>query len=324
LAKPPSAEVAQRHQATVAEIKQFLAGPDSDERKFERLAEAIHGEAEPDYRRDLVALAAARPGSAQESFLIDVLHSDADWTVRSEAAKTLGQTGSKAAIAPLAKVAATDKLTMGTQGCIGSDGTARRAAIFAMAELGRRLPDSAKVIAEDIRGLPEANDADKRLINEQLGDARRQALFQLTGDQSLLKPFFEQLKSKDAKTRENGVVAFRFLNLSKAPTELVALARDPSPEVRSWVALVLGEIKDTKAVPLLMDIAKDAATDRGTRCNAIHSLGRMRAAEAKPLLESLLSDESVKVNAAIALSEITGKRHPLVPEGYGGPNWPGK
>jgi hypothetical protein len=34
------------------------------------------------------------------------------------------------------------------------------------------------------------------------------------------------------------------------------------------------------------------------------------------------SDESLKVNAAIALSQITGKRHPLVPEGYGGPNWP--
>jgi HEAT repeat protein len=322
-AKPPSAEIAQRHQATIAEIKQLLAGPDSEERKFERLAKEFHGETESDYRRNLVALAAARPGSAQESFLIEVLRSDGDWTVRSDAAKTLGRTGSKVAIAPLAKAAAADAVTMGSVGCIGSEGTARRAAIFALAELARRVPESAKAIAEDIRKLPDANDADKRLINEQLGDARRQALFQLTGDRSLLAPYFEQLKSKDAKTRQEGVVAFRFLNLSKAPEELVALARDPSPDVRVWVVLVLGEIKDSKTIPLLMEIAKDAAIDRGARCNAIYSLGHIRAVEAKPLLESLLSDEGVKVNAAIALSEITGKRHPLVPEGYGGANWPG-
>jgi HEAT repeat protein len=71
-----------------------------------------------------------------------------------------------------------------------------------------------------------------------------------------------------------------------------------------------------------MEIAKDANLDRGIRCNAIGSLGHMRAADAQSLIESLLSDESLKVNAAIALSQITGKRHPLVPEGYGGPNWP--
>ena len=91
----------------------------------------------------------------------------------------------------------------------------------------------------------------------------------------------------------------------------------------SWAVLVLGRIGDAKTVPVLLGIAKDASLDRGIRCNAIGSLGQMRAVEAKPLMESLLADESLKSNAAIALSEITGKRHPLVPEGYGGPDWPG-
>jgi hypothetical protein len=42
------------------------------------------------------------------------------------------------------------------------------------------------------------------------------------------------------------------------------------------------------------------------------------------LMESLLSDQNeiLKTNAAIALSRITGKRHPLVPKGYGGDDWP--
>ena len=71
--------------------------------------------------------------------------------------------------------------------------------------------------------------------------------------------------------------------------------------------LVLGKIGDAKTVPLLIEIAKDASMDRGSKCNAVCSLGSMRAADAKPLMESLLSDESVKVNAAIALSQITGR-----------------
>lgn len=322
LAQPPSADVAQRHQENVVQMKQVLAGSEADDKKFDRLAEAIHRELDADCRRDLLALAAAHPGSAQESFLIDLLRSDDDWTVRSEAATLLGRFGSEAAIVSLAKAAAADNVTEGRRGCIVLQGTARRAAIFALAELGRRLPKSATAIAEEIRKLPEPNDADKRLRNESLGDARHQALFQLTDDRALLKPFFERLKSKDAKTRQEGVVAFRFLNLSRAPDELVELAQDPSPEVRSLLVLVLGEIGDAKTVPLLIGIAKDASLDRGIRCNAIGSLGHMRAADARPLMESLLSDESLKVNAAIALSQITGKRHPLVPEGYGGPNWP--
>ena len=91
---------------------------------------------------------------------------------------------------------------------------------------------------------------------------------------------------------------------------------------RGWVALVLGEIGDANTTALLMALAKDASLDRGTRSNAIGSLGHMRAVDAQPLMESLLSDENLKANAAIALSQITGKRHPLVPEGYGGPDWP--
>ena len=202
--------------------------------------------------------------------------------VRSGDAKLLGRFGSEAAIAPLAKAAATDAITVGMSGCIGSEGTARREAIFALAELGRRLPTSTKAITVEIRKLPEANDADKRLVNESLGDARRQALFQLTQDRTLLVPFFERLKSSDAKIRVNGVVAFRFLKLAEAPIELVNLARDSSEEVRSWVALVLGEIGDAKTVPLLMALAEDTGLDRGTRCNAIGSLGRMRATGANP------------------------------------------
>jgi HEAT repeat protein len=321
-AGPETPAESQWHRENMAAMKAVMAGSESEEKKFERLAEVMRQESSADHRRDLLALAAARQGPARESFLIGVLQADGDWTIRSGAARLLGRFGSEAAIAPLAKTAAMDAITVGMSGCVGSEGTARREAIFALAELGRRLPTSAKAVTKEISKLPEANNADERLVNESLGDARRQALFQLTQDRTMLAPFFERLTSKDPKIRSQGVVAFRFLKLTKAPVELVALARDPSEDVRSWVSLVLGEIGDVKTVPLLIALAKDTGMDRGTRCNAIGSLGQMRATEAQSPMEALLSDESLKTNAAIALSQITGKRHPLVPEGYGGPNWP--
>jgi len=313
-----------RHSENMAAMKGVMAGSESDEKKFKRLAELMRQEVNATHRRELLALAAAaRPGPAAESFLIGVLQSDDSCMIRHLAARMLGRFGSEAAIAPLAKTAATDVMTVGLSGCLHYDGVIRREAMFALAELGRRLPTSAKAVTEELRKLPETSDADKGLVNEELGDARRQALFQVTRNRSLLAPFFEQLRSKDAKIRSKGVIAFQFLALTEAPGELVTLARDPSEEVRSWVALVLGEIGDSKTVPLLMALAKDTNMDYGTRCNAIGSLGRMRATDAQSLLESLLSDQSVRSIAAMALSQITGKRHPLVPQGFGGPDWPG-
>jgi HEAT repeat protein len=318
----PPAEY-QRHRENLAVMKNFMAGTQSDDKKFERLAEAMRRDANPDHRLDLLALVGVGTGKAREAFLIGVLQSDADCNIRSAAATMLGRFGSEAATVPLAKAAASDAVTFGQMGCIRFEGAARRSAIFALAELGRRFPKSAAAIIKEIRNLPETDDGDKRLANEHLENVRRWALYQLTEDRSLLATEFEQLKSTDAKTRCNGVVAFRFLNLKIAPPELVALARDPSPDVRPSVAMVLGEIGDRKTIPLLMELVKDAKMDRYTRCDAIGSLGRMRATDAQSLMEGLLSDNDLKMNAAIALSLITGKRHPLVPEGYGGADWPG-
>jgi HEAT repeat protein len=143
-----------------------------------------------------------------------------------------------------------------------------------------------------------------------------QTLYILTGDKDLRAPFFERLDSPDPEIGEDGVVAFRFLRLRLAPKELTALIHDKNQGVRCWVALVLGEIGDPQTVPLLVEVARDNKMDRTTRCNAIASLGKMRAEEARLVLRELLADSDVQVNAAISLSQITGERHPLVPKGY--------
>src|SRR5262249_8166337 len=144
------------------------------------------------------------------------------------------------------------------------------------------------------------------------------ALYQITRDDALLKPFYERLKSQDARERRRGVVAFRFLKLKAAPAEVVNALKDTNSGVRSWTALVLGEIGDPKTSMALMTVAGDTKEETSVRCNAIHALGRMKTAGAAALMEKLLTDPgpSVQTNAAIALYRITGKKVKQFPKGY--------
>ena len=68
----------------------------------------------------------------------------------------------------------------------------------------------------------------------------------MTGDAKLLQPFYDRLRSPEARVRVNGVVAFRFLKLKAAPPELVAAQKDEDREVRSWADLIVKEIEDPK------------------------------------------------------------------------------
>jgi hypothetical protein len=66
---------------------------------------------------------------------------------------------------------------------------------------------------------------------------------------ALLKRFHERLKSKDARERTRGVIAFPFLKPKEAPPELVTALKDASADARSWSVLVLGRIDDPKTPP---------------------------------------------------------------------------
>jgi HEAT repeat protein len=181
--------------------------------------------------------------------------------------------------------------------------------------LAARHPKLADKAAMTLRELtPPADPKDA----ESLADARAQALYQVTRDEKLLVPFLERLRSKDAKARENGAVAFRFFKLKVAPPELVRALSDADAGVRSWAGLALGEIADPKTVPVLMAVAGDPKKDAGLRCNVVHSLGRMKAAAATELMRKLLADEkeAVQVQAAIALYRLTGEKVKQFPAGY--------
>jgi HEAT repeat protein len=192
---------------------------------------------------------------------------------------------------------------------------ARRSAIFAIAELASRFPKLAGKAATNLRSLQVKEDPQ---VHDNLADAKNQALYQVTHEEALIAPFFERLKSKEAKERVNGIVAFRFFKLNKAPDEVVNTLKDSCLEVRSWTALVLGEIGDPRTVDVLMTTANNAKEDIGVRCNAIDSIGRMKIPATGDQIEKLLmdTDQRVQTSAAIAFYRITGKKVKQFPDGY--------
>lgn len=306
--RPMSAEVRARIQAEVDSVRESLKQHEGASEKMRFLRLTYQKTDSPYVKREVLEIVAGLDTPELEPFLIRVVQKDSDVRLRMIAVGKLAKHGTATAVEPLLNCAENDPVGQAGWDCIRYRTTARRKAYFALAEIGLRHPAARESVAKAVAKL--------RVTADELNDPKAQALYILTRDKDLVKPFFERLKDSDPKTRVRGVVAFRFLKLTRAPAELVELTDDPSRDVRSWVALVLGEIEDPETIPILIETAKDRQEDRGVRCNAIGSLGRMRAKQAEARMKELLDDESVKVNAAIALSKITGKRHPLVPEGY--------
>jgi HEAT repeat protein len=314
-AGPITAEEGRRQTQVLEQLRKALGAETTDAGKLTQIASVMKDERDVNLRRRLLEMALQIPGADLEPFLTNLVTREEDAGLRSQAATALGLRGSEKCLTTLARVAAKDRTTAIVIGDIGSQSSARRAATFALAELAARFPKVADDATAALRALPAADDAKD---NEGLADARAQALYQITHDDALLKPFYERLKSRDAKERERGVVAFRFLKLKAAPAELINTLKDASADVRSWSALVLGEVGDPKTADALLRVAGDTKEEAGVRCNAIGSLGHMKVASAAELMEKLLTDPSpaVQANAAIALYRITGKKVKQFPEGY--------
>jgi HEAT repeat protein len=314
-ARPPSQEEVHRRAAFLQELKASLAAEGSAADKLETITRLMAAETDPDIRRMVLDVAIQTKGLDFDSLLTKVLADDPDAGIRSRAATALGGLGTKDCFAALARAAAEDPTTEMRLGDIALTSSARRDAMFALAALVSRHPKLADKAADALRGLATP---DGTKDPQSLADARIASLYQITRDEKLLRPFYERLRSKEAATRVRGVVAFQFCELRTAPPELTAAIDDDNAEVRSWAALVLGRIADPGTVPLLIAAAEDSTREIGVRCNAIHSLGRMRAVAAVETVRKLLKDDeaAVQSQAAIALYRITGEKVEPFPEGY--------
>ncbi len=317
VAGPVSAEEGQRQAQVMDQFRKALDREPKAEAKVAVAEKTLKEEPSVELRHRMLDAAAKIPGPEIEPFLTARLTDEGDAGLRSRVAKLLGERGSEKCLGALVECAVKDKTTDIEIGCIRGRSSARRAATFAVADLVARYPKLADAAAAKLSGPSVPVKEDPR-DNEGLVDARMQALYRITRDEAHVQPFYDRLKSQDAKVREKGVVAFRFLKLKKAPPELVETLKDADPSVRQWAALVLGEIGDAKTADTLLALAADAKENLGVRCNAIDSVGRLRIAATAGRIEKLLLDDqpAVQTGAAIALYRITGKKVKQFPEGY--------
>lgn len=301
----PITKAAAEHQTQVLDrLNTSLTAAKTTSDKFSAMEKAMHAESSVDLRSKIMGIAIGIPGPEREAFLIGMLTHEEDAGLRGSAAAKLGQLGSEKSLPILIHCARTDRTSTMRIGDIGTHSSARRAATFAIVEFAERYPDLREEAINNLRTLP-------------VTDEREQALYRITGDSALLKPFLRRIKSGDPKERVRGITAFRAVKPIHAPAEIILAMRDSSSDVRGWAALVLGEIGDLKAAGVLMAAASDKTLDSGTRSISIASLGRMKVSVAANLMETLLKDpdRGIQESAALALYRITGKKFREVPPG---------
>ena len=173
LAGQITAKEAQRQARVFDQLKKALAAETTDGAKFTHVARVMKDEPDVNLRRRILDTAIQIPGPELEMFLTNLLTSEEDAGLRSQAATTLGLIGSEKCLTTLAQVAKNDRTTRLQIGDIAGRSSARRAATFAIAELAGRFPRLADDAAGKLRALPVVDDPKD---NEGLADARTQAL----------------------------------------------------------------------------------------------------------------------------------------------------
>jgi hypothetical protein len=106
----------------------------------------------------------------------------------------------------------------------------------------------------------------------------------------------------------NAGEAKRYPNLVNDVGRIYVDAKTDDPRIRQYLSMVLGNLGDRRATPLLADALKDPSPD--TRIYAALGLGRLRDPAAVPaLLEAFATDErDIRKATAYALGEIGDRR----------------
>jgi HEAT repeat protein len=119
---------------------------------------------------------------------------------------------------------------------------------------------------------------------------------------------YDEAKNDDPRIRQYLSMVLGNLGDQRATPLLITALEDRAPETRIYAALALGRLRDARAVePLLEVYRKD---ERDVRKAAAYALGELRDPRAVPALVASLQDPiaDVRFNAAIAVARFGDTR----------------
>jgi HEAT repeat protein len=119
---------------------------------------------------------------------------------------------------------------------------------------------------------------------------------------------YDEAKNDDPRIRQYLSMVLGNLGDRRATPLLIGALDDRAAETRIYASLALGRLRDPAAVPALMRVFSN--DERDVRKAAAFGLGEIRDARALPLLVAALSDPiaDVRYNAAIAVSRYGDAR----------------
>ncbi len=119
---------------------------------------------------------------------------------------------------------------------------------------------------------------------------------------------YESAKNDDPRIRQYLSMVLGNLGDRRATPLLVEALGDRAPETRIYAALALGRLGDPAAVPRLIEVF--STDERDVRKAAAYALGEIHDPRALPALEGALSDPiaDIRYNAAIALARYGDTR----------------
>jgi hypothetical protein len=119
---------------------------------------------------------------------------------------------------------------------------------------------------------------------------------------------YRDAKTDDPRIRQYLSMVLGNLGDRRATPLLTDALSDSSPETRVYAALALGRLHDPAAVPPLLKVFQ--SDERDVRKAAAYALGEIGDGRAQPALAAALADPiaDVRYNAAIALARLGDKR----------------
>jgi hypothetical protein len=119
---------------------------------------------------------------------------------------------------------------------------------------------------------------------------------------------YDSAKNDDPRIRQYLSMVLGNLGDKRATPVLTDALKDRAPETRIYAALALGRLRDPSAVPQLMQVF--STDERDVRKAAAYALGEMRDPRSLPVLVAALADPipDVRYNAAIAVSRYGDTR----------------